>query len=106
MTSPSDAPDGVPAIRILCFGAAGISPATLASIVLMTLGRQLYLLPVAGFAATGGGPGTATEILNLYAYRASFTELAFGYGAALAVVLLAITLAVSAVLFRIRRPAG
>ena len=44
------------------------------------------------FAATGGGPGTATEILNLYAYRTSFTELNLGYGAALAMVLLALTL--------------
>ena len=45
------------------------------------------------FAATGGGPGSATEILNLYAYRTSFSELNLGYGASLAVVLLAITLA-------------
>jgi multiple sugar transport system permease protein len=55
------------------------------------------------FAATGGGPGTATEILNLYAYRTSFSELNLGYGAALAVVLLAITLAISFLMFRLRR---
>jgi multiple sugar transport system permease protein len=55
------------------------------------------------FAATGGGPGTATEILNLYAYRTSFTEFNLGYGASLAMVLLAITLAVSLVMFRVRR---
>jgi multiple sugar transport system permease protein len=55
------------------------------------------------FAATGGGPGTATEILNLYAYRTSFTELNLGYGAALAMVLLALTLTISFMLFRLRR---
>jgi multiple sugar transport system permease protein len=55
------------------------------------------------FAATGGGPGTATEILNLYAYRTSFNELQIGYGAALAVTLLAITLATTFMLFRLRR---
>jgi multiple sugar transport system permease protein len=55
------------------------------------------------FAATGGGPGSATEILNLYAYRTSFTEFNLGYGAALAVVLLAITLVISLVMFRMRR---
>ncbi|MGI8895964.1 MAG: carbohydrate ABC transporter permease [Casimicrobiaceae bacterium] len=55
------------------------------------------------FAATGGGPGTATEILNLYAYRTSFSELNLGYGAALAMVLLAMTLAISFVMFRLRR---
>jgi multiple sugar transport system permease protein len=57
------------------------------------------------FAATGGGPGTATEILNLYAYRMSFAELSLGYGSALAMVLLALTLAVSAMLFALRRKA-
>ena len=55
------------------------------------------------FAATGGGPGTATEILNLYAYRTSFTELNIGYGSALAMVLLAITLVITWMLFRRRR---
>src|SRR5688572_10986244 len=55
------------------------------------------------FAATGGGPGSATEILNLYAYRTSFTEFNLGYGSALAVVLLSITLAVSYSMFRLRR---
>jgi multiple sugar transport system permease protein len=55
------------------------------------------------YAATGGGPGTVTEILNLYAYRVSFAELSLGYGAASAVVLLLITVAVSALLFHIRR---
>lgn len=55
------------------------------------------------FAATGGGPGTATEILNLYAYRMSFAELSLGYGSALAMVLLALTLAVSGALFALRK---
>ena len=55
------------------------------------------------FAATGGGPGTSTEILNLYAYRTSFTELNIGYGSAQAMVLLAITLFVSWLLFRRRK---
>ena len=55
------------------------------------------------FAATGGGPGSATEILNLYAYRTSFTELNLGYGASLARVLLGITLAISLLMFRLRR---
>ncbi len=55
------------------------------------------------FSATGGGPGTATEILNLYAYRVSFTNLSLGYGAALGTVLLLITGAVSIVVFRFRQ---
>ena len=55
------------------------------------------------FAATGGGPGTATEILNMYAYRTSFNELQIGYGAALAVTLMVMTLAITFILFRLRR---
>lgn len=55
------------------------------------------------YAATGGGPGTVTEIINLYAYRVSFAELSLGYGAAAAVVLLVMTLVVAGLLFRIRR---
>jgi O-antigen/teichoic acid export membrane protein len=46
--------EGVPPLRILCFGAGGLALANLASIVLMTLGRQMMLLPVAaGTCAVG-----------------------------------------------------
>jgi multiple sugar transport system permease protein len=55
------------------------------------------------YATTGGGPGTATEILNLYAYRVSFNSLSLGYGAALGTVLLAATTATSLVFFWLRR---
>ena len=80
------------------------------AIVIVVIMRAMIALSAfaAIYAATGGGPGTATEILNLYAYRTSFTQLDFGYGSALAVALLLLTLAVSGLLFRIRtagRPA-
>jgi multiple sugar transport system permease protein len=55
------------------------------------------------FAATGGGPGTSTEIINLYIFKKSFIELDFGYGSSLAVALLVITLGISALLFHFRR---
>ncbi len=75
------------------------------AVVMVVILRSVTALSAfaAIFAATGGGPGTATEILNLYAYRTSFTELNIGYGSALAVVLLGITMAVALVLFRRRR---
>lgn len=74
------------------------------AIVIVIIMRAMTALSAfaAIYAATGGGPGTATEILNLYAYRMSFTQLDFGYGSALAVALLILTLAVSGLLFRIR----
>lgn len=75
------------------------------AVVIVVIMRTMVALSAfaAIFAATGGGPGTATEILNLYAYRTSFSEFSLGYGAALAVVLLAITLAISFFMFRLRR---
>lgn len=75
------------------------------AIVMVVILRAVTALSAfaAIFAATGGGPGSSTEILNLYAYRTSFTILNLGYGASLAVVLMVITLAVSWIMFRVRR---
>ena len=78
-----------------------IRPAIVMVIILRTMTALSAFAAI--FAATGGGPGSSTEILNLYAYRTSFTELNIGYGASLATVLLAVTLAVSLFLFRRRR---
>jgi multiple sugar transport system permease protein len=75
------------------------------AIVMVVIMRTMVALTAfaAIFTVTGGGPGTATEILNLYAYRKSFTELSIGYGSALAVALLVVTIVVSAALFAVRR---
>ena len=75
------------------------------AIVMVVIMRMMTALSAfaAIFAATGGGPGSSTEILNLYAYRTSFTELNIGYGASLAMVLLAVTMAVSYLMFRLRK---
>jgi len=74
------------------------------AVIIVVIMRSMIALSAfaAIFAATGGGPGTASEILNLYAYKTSFIELNFGYGSALAVALLIITLCVSGVLFHLR----
>lgn len=74
------------------------------AIVIVVIMRSMIALSAfaAIFATTRGGPGTSTEILNLYAYRMSFVQLNFGYGSALAVALLVITFAVSAALFALR----
>jgi multiple sugar transport system permease protein len=75
------------------------------AIVMVIIMRTMVALTAfaAIYTVTAGGPGTATEILNLYAYRKSFTELSLGYGATLAVALLVVTLLISAVLYFIRR---
>ena len=74
------------------------------AIIIVVILRMVMALSAfdAILALTGGGPGTATQILNLYAYRTSFIELNFGYGSALAVVLLIISLGISGILMALR----
>lgn len=74
------------------------------AIVVVVIFRTVVALSAfdAIYAATGGGPGTATEILNLYAYRVTFTDLDIGYGSALAMVLLVVTALVAVVFARLR----
>lgn len=45
---------GVTAVRVLCFGAAGLAFGNFASIVLMTIGRQTLLVPGAVLSAVAG----------------------------------------------------
>src|ERR1700754_1039615 len=75
------------------------------AIVMVIIMRTMVALTAfaAIFTVTAGGPGTATEILNLYAYRKSFTELSIGYGSALAVALLVVTIIIFGILFVMRR---
>ncbi len=82
-----------------------ILPMLRPAIIIVLIIRTMVALRAfaAIFSATGGGPGTATEILNLYAYRVSFNSLNLGYGAALGMVLLLITIGISLVFFRMRR---
>jgi ABC-type sugar transport system permease subunit len=43
------------------------------------------------YVLTGGGPGTVTEPLSLYAFSATFRDLRFGYGAALSTIVFAVS---------------
>jgi len=43
------------------------------------------------YALTRGGPGGATELVSIYIYNQSFTAYQLGYGAAVAVVVLLIS---------------
>ena len=46
------------------------------------------------YALTRGGPGGATEIISIYIFNQSFTAFQLGYGAAVAVVMLAISIVI------------
>ena len=69
----------------------GILLINLVLITIATLNTFDMVLPL-----TGGGPGRATEVIALYIYHLVFSEFQFGRGAAVAVVLMAIGLALSA----------
>ncbi|MEO8040168.1 MAG: sugar ABC transporter permease [Betaproteobacteria bacterium] len=47
------------------------------------------------YVLTGGGPANGTETLSIYAYKILFQTLDFGYGSALSVAVLVITVAVT-----------
>jgi multiple sugar transport system permease protein len=52
---------------------------------------------------TGGGPGYASEILNIYAYSEALTNFKFGYGSALLVVLTILVVIVALIFNKFRR---
>jgi multiple sugar transport system permease protein len=55
------------------------------------------------FAITQGGPGSASETINLYLYSVAFIYYDLGYGSAIAVVFFALIVALAAVLLYLRR---
>jgi len=55
------------------------------------------------FAITQGGPGSASETINLYLYSVAFIYYDIGYASAIAVVFFALIVALAAVLLRLRQ---
>jgi multiple sugar transport system permease protein len=53
------------------------------------------------FIMTDGGPGEATEVTNFYVYRQAFTFSLWGYGSAIAVLMMAAVFVLSYVIDRI-----
>ncbi|HEY3228739.1 MAG TPA: sugar ABC transporter permease [Roseiflexaceae bacterium] len=61
-----------------------------------TVFDQVYVL-------TQGGPGTATEVATLMVYKTAFRFSQIGYGAAMAIALLALVMALSVAIVRVFR---
>jgi ABC-type sugar transport system permease subunit len=55
------------------------------------------------YVLTGGGPGTATEVISLYAFTTLLQDLRFGYGSALSIVTFALTFALALAYVRLLR---
>lgn len=69
-------------------------PLMMPTILLYMLISAVSTIAVFGlvYALTRGGPGGATEVISIYIYNQSFTAFQLGYGAAVAVVALVISL--------------
>lgn len=57
------------------------------------------------FAITQGGPGTASETINIYLYNTAFAYYNMGYGSAIAVVFFMLVVALSLVMLWLRQKA-
>jgi multiple sugar transport system permease protein len=55
------------------------------------------------YAMTQGGPGTASETINIYLYNTAFSYYDIGYGSAMAVVFFIVVVALSFVLLMVRQ---
>ncbi|CAH1656026.1 Trehalose/maltose transport system permease protein MalF [Hyphomicrobiales bacterium] len=55
------------------------------------------------YAITQGGPGTASETINLYLYSVAFAYYDIGYGSAIAVVFFALVIGLSVLLLALRQ---
>jgi len=55
------------------------------------------------YAITQGGPGTASETINLYLYSVAFAYYDIGYGSAIAVVFFALVIALSLLMLHLRQ---
>jgi multiple sugar transport system permease protein len=70
---------------------------------LMTITLQTLAVFTLIFTMTGGGPGTKSQTLPIYMYQEAFKFYQLGYGAALAIVLLAVGAVFSLVYLRMMR---
>jgi multiple sugar transport system permease protein len=58
------------------------------------------------FAMTQGGPGTASETINIYLYNVAFSYYDIGKGSAVAVVFFAVIIALALLLLHLRQRAA
>lgn len=80
-------------------------PLLLPTIVVGTLLRLIDALKTFDiiYTMTGGGPGFASETLNVYSYQQAFQYFSFGYASSVLVVFFSIVLAISLAFTYLRR---
>lgn len=78
-----------------------LKPALMVALIFRTL--QAFLIFDVIFIMTGGGPGTTTETLSYLNWKAFLVNTDFGYGGAVSIALVVISLAIAAVYVRLFR---
>ncbi|WP_083511125.1 carbohydrate ABC transporter permease [Microbacterium sp. XT11] len=78
-----------------------ITPTLLMVLIITTISAFDVFAPVQ--LLTGGGPGNSTLVFSYYIYQTAFGQQQFGYGATLGVLLFVITLAITALQWKVRR---
>jgi ABC-type sugar transport system permease subunit len=79
-----------------------LKPALMVALIFRTL--QAFLVFDVIFIMTGGGPGTTTETLSYLNWHAFLVDTDFGYGGAISVSLVVISLALAGIYTRVLRP--
>jgi len=81
-----------------------VSSAIVVDLVIITLATLNDFSLI--YAMTGGGPGTASNVLSVFMYRQAFSNYELAYGTAIAVVLLVIGGLLAALYIRLLRRQG
>lgn len=78
-----------------------ILPFTMVAVIIRTIDALKSFDII--FAITQGGPGTASETINIYLYSTAFAYYNMGYGSAIAVVFFTLVVALSLVMLWLRQ---
>jgi hypothetical protein len=83
---------------ITVFGSARFGPDSIYYQQAREFGKRIADL---GFVTmTGGGPGTVSELLSIYAYRVNFKNWNLGYGAAVAFMVYLVVLILCSIFYK------
>lgn len=97
--------DGATNLRIVVSFLLPLSKSSTYSLLILSLVGLLKTFDVP-YLVTSGGPDHGTEFLGTYLYRESIASFKVGYGAAITVVIVALSIALSGTLVRRFRAAG
>ncbi len=97
--------DGANAVQRFRYVTTPLMVPTILIVVLLRIIDALKVFPTI-YVLTRGGPGSATEALNYFAFRMAFEQSQMGYGAALSLVVMLLSILTAIVFIAARRRFG